>query len=171
MKIDLETLRSLTALPVQSASTLAFRACVALGRRHRPGVTMAATLGDRDVDVMLHWSPPDPTEVTHQDFNKVTEEGAEALALALVCSSGGWRVKRRLQSVDGEGADWLLVKGKETLLLEVGGTDEARGLGELLREKLDQARASPLANRASPAACVVRFLEPAARYRRNDEAR
>lgn len=170
MRIDLEDLSSSTGLPRRSAAVLAFRAGIALGRRHRPGVLMVATVEDEDLHVELRWEAPEDAEKSHQESNRVTEEGAEGLALALVCSSGGWRVVRRLQSVDQERADWLLSNGRESLLLEVGGTDR-QPLATLLKTKLEEARSSPLADRAAPAACVVRFLEPTAHYRRDHDPR
>jgi hypothetical protein len=39
-----------------------------------------------------------------EDFNRTTEEGAEALALALAGRRCGWTVKRRLQARLSEGA-------------------------------------------------------------------
>lgn len=170
MRIDLEDLASSTGLSRRSAEVLAFRAAIALGRRYRPGVVMVASVEDQDLHVELRWEMPGDAEEPHQDFKRVTEEGAEGLALALVCASGGWRVTRRLQSLDAERADWLLSNGDASLLLEVGGTDQ-EPLATLLRKKLDQARSSPLARRAAPAACVVRFLGPTAKYRRDHDPR
>src|SRR5437879_3034864 len=51
------------------------------------------------------------------DNNRVTEDGAEGVALAYVNARAGWVVKRRLQR--GERADWLLRKANGWLALEV----------------------------------------------------
>lgn len=53
------------------------------------------------------------------DANRITEEGAEAVALAYINAKGGWVVKRRLQR--GESADWLMTKPKAWLAMEVSG--------------------------------------------------
>ena len=93
----------------------------------------------------------------------MTEEGAEAIALALASSRCAWGVERRLQSRLAEGADWLLVNASDgsRIVLEVGGTDE-QDPARLLARKIEQARRSPFSSRGTPAACVVRFLEPSA---------
>ena len=51
------------------------------------------------------------------DSNRITEEGAEAVALTYVNATAGWVVKRRLQR--GESADWLLHNEAGWLALEV----------------------------------------------------
>src|SRR5437588_3923617 len=51
------------------------------------------------------------------DKNRVTEDGAEAIALSYAHSNAGWVVKRRLQR--GESADWLLRSEAGWLALEV----------------------------------------------------
>jgi hypothetical protein len=91
----------------------------------------------------------------------VTEEGAEAIGLAVATSRGIWRVRRRLQARLAEGADWLMVDASTgaTIVLEIGGTDE-EALASILARKIRQARCSPFSERGTPAACVVRFLEP-----------
>jgi hypothetical protein len=93
----------------------------------------------------------------------VTEEGAEAIGLALACLKNPWRIRRRLQARLAEGADWLMidVSTGSTIVLEVGGTDEAP-MESVLARKIEQARRSPFSERGTPAACVVRFLEPSA---------
>jgi len=55
------------------------------------------------------------------DRHRVTEDGAEAVALAYTHARDGWVVKRRLQR--GESADWLLRRETGWLALEVSGTD------------------------------------------------
>jgi hypothetical protein len=75
-----------------------------------------------------------------------------------------WRLVRRLQSEDGEGADWLVVdpQSGEEFLLEVSGTDEGP-FERRVREKRAQASQAALAaGRGKPAVSVVRFLEPKA---------
>ena len=102
----------------------------------------------------------------------MTEEGAEALALAVACSHRAWRIERRLQARLAEGADWLMFDqstGSE-VILEIGGTDE-QDLVSLFARKIAQARRSPFASVGTPAACVVRFLEPSVKLWSDDEPR
>lgn len=161
--IDLDALADAVGLPAEAAGVLAYGAAIALQRRHQPGARLAAIVQGRDVSRQLHWRERDRTASLYQDINRVTEEGAEAIALALTCSHGPWRVKRRLQSRLADGADWLLADQTtgSRMVLEVGGTDEQE-LVPLLARKLDQAKRSPFSARSTPAACVVRFLEPSA---------
>jgi hypothetical protein len=55
---------------------------------------------------LLFWPGADLTELDQHDYDRVTEDGAEAIALALAHRHRGWRVVRRLQRE--EHADWLL---------------------------------------------------------------
>jgi hypothetical protein len=172
--IDLDRLALLVGLPAKSAAGLTFRSALALQRRHRPGVQLVGEVDGRALDEELQWREQQPLlELSsHEDFNRVTEEGAEAIALALAGSMCAWRVIRRLQSRLSEGADWLLSNERNgaSLVLEVGGTDQGE-LKALLARKIDQARRSPFSERGRPAACVVRFLEPRAILWSEDEPR
>jgi hypothetical protein len=132
-------------------------------RRHRPGVRLTGQTPEGNIDEELRWRERAAEVAAHEDINRVTEEGAEAIALFLACSNGSLKVERRLQSRLAEGADWLL-RDRSTgrrVVLEVGGTDE-QDLAALLERKIAQARRSPFSSRGTPAACVVRFLEPRA---------
>jgi hypothetical protein len=159
--IDLEVLPDVLGLPADCVTPLAHRTAVALERRHRPGVHLTGNVQETAIDEEIHWRPRTPGAATYEDINRVTEEGAEALALALACSKAAWRIERRLQARLAEGADWLLIDPAtgSTVVLEIGGTDE-RDLDALLALKIEQARRSPFSERGMPAACVVRFLEP-----------
>jgi hypothetical protein len=68
----------------------------------------------------IAWLTQDPILLEALDGKRVTEEGAEAVALVYANATAGWVVKRRLQQT--EGADWLLNKEKRWLALEVSGT-------------------------------------------------
>lgn len=170
--IDLDDLDGLCpGLPKESAGPLALRACVALERRHAPGVTLDMALQGAHKREEIRWSKLPPGVAPTQDDLRVTEEGAVAIALALSARHCRWRVVRCLQSRLGEGADWLMIDAAERrVILEVGGTDEGR-LEALLSAKLEQARGSPFARRGVPAACVVRFVEPRALLRSDHEHR
>ncbi len=159
--IDLETLNDVLGLPEESVTPLAHRTAVALERRHRPGVHLIGVVQGAPLDEEIRWRPRTPGAAVYEDINRVTEEGAEAIGLALACSKSTWRIERRLQARLAEGADWLMIDPStgSTIVLEIGGTDE-EDLEALLARKIKQARRSPFSERGTPAACVVRFLEP-----------
>lgn len=169
--IDLDDVAGLCAgLHAASAKPLAFRAVIALQRRHQPGIELSGTMRGQDLREALKWTER-PAELAHmEDFNRVTEEGAEALALALAGRRCGWSVKRRLQSRLSEGADWLMVSGASEVIVEVGGTDDG-DLEVLYRRKVSQAQGASWPKRTTRAACVVRFVEPKVLFWRSDEPR
>ena len=170
--IDLEALASMVGVPEDNATPLVHRAAVALERRHSPGVHITGTVADAVFDEELHWRPRAPAAATYEDINRVTEEGAEAIALALASSKCAWRVQRRLQARLSEGADWLMTDtlSGATIVLEIGGTDE-HDIEALLDRKIAQARRSPFSERGIPAACVIRFREPTVRMQIDHEHR
>jgi len=158
--IDLETLTDVLGLPEECVTPLAHRAAVALERRHRPGVHLTGVVHGSAIDEEIRWRPRTLGAAAYEDMNRVTEEGAEAIGLALACSKSTSRITRRLQARLAEGADWLMSDPSgSTIVLEIGGTDE-QDLEALLARKVEQARRSPFSERGRPAACVVRFLEP-----------
>lgn len=164
--IDLPADLTRAGLQSGSAQAIVHRCAVALQRRHTPGVHLTGAVSDETLDEEVHWTPVEGAAL-FEDIKKVTEEGAEALALALAVRCGGaWTITRRLQQRLGEGADWLLVdeSGAE-MVLEVSGTDEG-DLDARLKAKTQQAKESMYSRTAGgrgiPAACVVRFLEPKA---------
>ncbi|WP_434041898.1 MULTISPECIES: hypothetical protein [Sorangium] len=141
--IDLEDVANLCpGLPAESAGPLAFRAVIALQRRHRPGVSLTGTVRGQSLHEALKWKDRPPHLARMEDFNRSTEEGAEALGLALAGRRCGWRVKRRLQSRLSEGVDWLMVEGTRQVVVEMGGTDEG-DLEALYKRKVSQAQAAP----------------------------
>jgi len=166
--IDLTDLEGLCAgLPAESAGPLAHRATVALERRHGPGVALTVA-GDEEFVEIVRWNPLPIAVAQNEDLNETTRDGAMGLALALAHRRQRWRVVRRLQSVVSEGADWLLEDQAATrFALEVKGTDDQT---LPISDALRQARESIWAQRATPAACVVRFREPRAIFR-TDEPR
>ena len=170
--IDLDALAGALGLPEETVAPLVHRAAVALERRHPPGVHLVGSVQGAPIDEEIRWRPRQPNAAAYQDLNRVTEEGAEAIALSLACTHRGWRVQRRLQARLAEGADWLMVdpSTRVEVVLEVGGTDE-QDLETLFDRKIAQARRSPFAAVGTPAACVVRFLQPSAKLRSDDGPR
>lgn len=158
--IDLDDAEGICpGLPAESAKPLAYRAVIALQRHHEPGVELSGTVRETDVREVLAWHERPAAFAAMEDFNRVTEEGAEVLALALAARCCGWRVKRRLQSRLAQGADWLLESSGDKIVLEVGGTDEG-DLAALHDRKVRQSKAAPWPKRTLRAACVIRFSGP-----------
>lgn len=83
----------------------------------------------------IEWQTQDVSLLRVIDANRITEDGAEALALAYANLIGGWVVERRMRR--GEYADWLLRQPNRRLALEVSGTiyrDERVILNEKIRQ-------------------------------------
>ena len=149
-------------LPLSTAVEYGHRAAVGLERhRHEPGVALATWMENVAREASLHWvgSPLGNTGDAEQlDRHQVTEDTAEAVALALVHVARGWVVRRRLQR--GEFGDWLLQDSKSRLVaLEISGIDEGDDSGRL-RSKLEQVRQATIASQR--VACVVELSTPRA---------
>lgn len=146
-------------LLASTAVDLAHKAAVGLARHgHQPGATLT-TLIEREMGrASLHWVSAPPRDAEQLDRNRVTEDGAEAIALALVHEAQGWVVRRRLQR--GDFADWLLEDSEDRLVaLEVSGIGDGVDPGRL-RDKLEQVGRSTVASHK--AACVVELAPPRA---------
>ncbi|MGH7434833.1 MAG: hypothetical protein ACRENE_04090 [Polyangiaceae bacterium] len=160
MMLDLDALRKRhDALPEWLADALASYAALALQRRHQPGVILSLMVGGNQVDEFLIWrTRPSTTTV---DDKRATEDGAECVALAIVGQHRRWQIIRRLQSVRGEGADWLMrdIDSGGDIVLEISGTDEG-AFEPRVRKK--RAQANLAARWGTPAVSVVRFFEPKA---------
>ena len=138
------------------------RGALALTRsQHAPGVSADVVNGAETFGATLRWTAiPSPKQALDVvDEIRLTEDGAEAVALAFVHARSGWQAKRRVQR---EGfADWLLQGAsnrKLALALEVSGTasDDAE---KRLRKKLAQVSRHAEKNNVR-AALVVSFAEP-----------
>jgi hypothetical protein len=103
----------------------------------------------------IEWLWQDLAALDVNDSNRVTEDGAEAVALAYANSISGWVAKRRLQR--GESADWLMRNETGFLALEVSGTVEGDPFARLQQKKQQVARCSLEAERL---AVVVAFNRP-----------
>ena len=146
-------------LPASTAVEYAHRAAVGLGwHRHEPGVALATLIEDMAGNASLHWVVSPLGDAEQLDRHRVTEDAAEAVALALVNVARGWVVRRRLQR--GEFADWLLQDAEARLVaLEVSGIGDGED-PDRLRIKLDQVRLATIANQRG--ACVVELPAPRA---------
>jgi hypothetical protein len=140
------------------AAGFALRAAHALQRRHEPGVRLDVRSHLGHHEAQLRWALRADRDLQQLDRERVTEEGAEAIALSLVHALWGWQVRRRLQRA--EYGDWLLRQTHRcNLVLEVSGTDHTDAESRL-RAKVEQVQKSAAAN--SRVACVVSFQEPLA---------
>src|SRR5437879_5297752 len=109
-----------TRLPADMVLVMVGRAALALGRNnHSSGVDFSVDLDKIITNCSLSWSNAELGEIIQHDDNRVTEDGAEAVALAVAHRHRGWRVIRRMQRE--EHADWLLEdktkKGRQIVAL------------------------------------------------------
>lgn len=104
----------------------------------------------------IEWTNQDLAALNVIDTNRLTEDGAEGIALCYAHSIGGWIVKRRLER--GESADWLLQNGSRYLALEVSGLIKGDCARRLKEKKAQVARCGLPVERL---AVVVAFDRPA----------
>ncbi len=149
-------------LPTSTAIEYGFRAAVGLERNgHTPGVALATRFDHEEVEALLHWLSPRSGDAEQLDKNRVTEDAAEAIALAFVHISRGWVARRRAQR--GESADWWFHDSEaRPVALEVSGIDigDAGLVADRLKAKIKQVQQGKTPNQR--AACVVVLSAPAA---------
>lgn len=162
MKLDLTRLGEMHPFLAKSTvSEYAYRSAIGLGRHgHKSGVQLSLSAKDRSGTSTLHWVAVPIEAATQIDFHRITEDTAEAVALAFAHVAHGWVVCRRLQRL--EFADWLLVDQDNNLVsLEVSGVDTIDKSGRRMREKLDQV--GKCKTPGKKAACVVELQPPRSR--------
>ena len=141
---------------------MVLRAALGLQRnKHSSGVAIQMTIESQATRGILKWPLADLATAKQHDQNRITEDGAEAIALAVAHTTRTWRVVRRMQRE--ESADWLLEhehKGVRKLVaFEVSGVDQGSIAGRL-REKMAQVAKST--NVDYRWAGVVGFQQPEA---------
>ena len=105
----------------------------------------------------IEWEHQDVRQLESLDGIRVTEDGAEAVALAYVHVRDGWVVKRRCRR--GEYADWLLDDDGQWAALEISGTKEGDPFARLVDKKAQIARCSlPVHSRLAIAVAFDRPL-------------
>ena len=152
-------------LPTDLALVMVGRAALALERNdHASGVRVSLDLERVVSSGMLSWPGADLSKIDQHDHNRITEDGAEAVALAVAHRHRAWRVIRRMQRE--EHADWLLEDAQEgkrqVVALEVSGVDRGSIVARL-SEKLTQVAKSIDVDQRW--AGVVGFEEPVATLR------
>jgi hypothetical protein len=141
------------------------RAALALERNaHKPGVSLSLDLERILSRALLSWPAAELSNIDQHDHNRITEEGAEVVALVLAHRYRSWQVVRRMQR--GDHADWLLADVREgaeqEVALEISGIDRG-SITARLSEKLSQVGKNTDADQRW--ACVVGFEEPMAALR------
>lgn len=149
-------------LPGDMVATMLTRAALGLQRNHHlPGVALHLTVEEVKTRLRLEWPSADSESIGQHDFNRITEDGAEAIVLAVAHRSKGWQVLRRMQRE--ESADWLLEhisQGTRRLVaVEVSGVDSGN-VATRLREKLEQVAKNKDKDIAQRWAGVVGFKKP-----------
>ena len=166
MDLDLRRLRQMhKRLPADLAVLMVERAALAMERNgHSSGVYLSLEIQGMVSDACLRWPAPQMTHISQHDRDRITEDGAEAVALAVANQDRGWKVIRRLQR--GERADWLLESGgsdiRRLVALEISGMDRG-DIKSRLSEKLKQVAMSTDVDERW--ASVVSFRKPRAALR------
>lgn len=164
MRFDLEELRiAHPQLPQALAASMSLHVALALQRRdHASPCAITMHTGSDRHRASLHWRMRDPAAAQQIEPKRITEVGAEAVALALVSLALDWEVDRR--AFDGSGADWVVTERStgRVIYLEVGGTDVG-SVEEVLSKKIRQVEGGVGEMGFDVAACAVRFREPIAR--------
>jgi hypothetical protein len=172
MEINLAELREMhPRLPEDLAMVMMSRAALGLQRNgHGSPVEIRLDLERVGTLGLLAWPGSDLAYLEQHDSDRVTEDGAEAVALALVHRARGWRVVRRMQRE--EHADWLLEETgegpRQVVALEVSGVDRGSIVTRLTEKLAQVARNDDVDQRW---AGVVGFEEPEAALRSAKEVR
>lgn len=163
LAIDLAYLRDMhPRLPGDMAGLMVVRAALGLQRnKHSSGANLQMDIESMGLSCTLIWPAADLGTAEQHDYKRITEDGAEAIALAVAHETKAWGVVRRMQQ--GEHADWLLEHRdngvRKLVALEVSGTDK-RSITGPLHEKLTQVARSIDVNQRC--AGIVGFKQPKA---------
>jgi len=127
-------------LACDMAGVMVIRAALGLQRNgHSSGVDFQMAIESVVSRCALIWPAADLSSAAQHDSKRITEDGAEAIALAVAHKMRAWCVVRRLQQ--GEHADWLLEHhengARKLVAFEVSGTDQ-RSITDPMRVKLAQ---------------------------------
>lgn len=160
MRLDLTELKRMhPLLPASTALEYAHRAAMGLERHgHRPGQALGGSVLEQALAARLEWLPADLGAAKQLDRDRVTEDAAEGVSLALVSAACGWTVRRRLQR--GEHADWLLAgSASERIAIEISGVDRGDERLRVAEKRVQVGRCLGVDQRV---ACVVQLETPRA---------
>lgn len=166
MDVDLAKLREMhVRLPTDLALVLVGRAALALERNDHASGAQVSLDFDRIVsNESLTWPTADLGRIDQHDDNRITEDGAEAVILAMAHRHRAWCVVRRMQRE--EHADWLLEdtvgSGRQVIALEVSGVDRGSIRARLTKKLTQVAKSVDVDQRW---AGVVGFEKPTATLR------
>jgi hypothetical protein len=149
-------------LPGDLVAIMMLRAALGLQRnKHSAGVNLHMAIENVVSGCALAWHATDLGVAKQHDHNRITEDGAEAIALAVAHRTTAWRVVRRMQRE--ERADWLLEHdsdGKRKLVaFEVSGVDRGSIVVRMREKSAQVAKSSDVDYRC---AGVVGFERPEA---------
>lgn len=122
---------------------------------HRSPVKTTVFENGTTFETVVSWRRAQMTTLVSTDDNRLTEDGAEAVALGYIRQVGGWTIKRRTRR--GEFADWVLEKDSSWCAMEISGVAVGDASGRL-RQKVAQVRRCTLP--AARLAVVVQFESP-----------
>ena len=123
--------------------------------KHQSPVKTTLFENGATLETSISWKSTHMATLVAMDDIRLTEDGAESVALGYIRQSGGWTVKRRARR--GEYADWILEKDGSWCAMEVSGVAIGGASGRL-REKVAQVRRCTLP--AVRLAVVVQFESP-----------
>jgi hypothetical protein len=127
--------------PKLQGSDLARYGGLALQRAgHTSPVTAGVVHDGLESTAGIEWLSENLSALDVLDSNRVTEDGAEAVALTYVNAKAGWIVKRRLQRF--ERGDWLMQNKVGSMAVEVSGTATGDPLARLEVKKRQVAGCS-----------------------------
>jgi hypothetical protein len=122
-----------TKLPTDLALHMVGQAAMALERNgHAPGVPISLDL-ERVLSIgSLSWPHVDMSVIDKHDHNRITEDGAEAVALTLAHRHKAWRIVRRMQDAKTR-TRFLKMFEEMRLLSRLVGSTEATSVHGSLR--------------------------------------
>ena len=156
MKLELASILKIHPLLIGYPVDLAAMGGLALQRAgHTSPTSVNIEQEQENASGVINWSAQDLCLLKMTDANRITEDGAESVALIYAHAKDGWNVKRRLQR--GESADWLMFNKSGWLALEVSGMISGDHAGRLSQKKEQISRSTIPATRL---AIVVSFKDP-----------
>ena len=163
MEIDLATLREMhPRLPADLVASIVVRAALGLQRNgHASGVKLDIDVARVQINGYLDWPTADIEKLNQHDHNRVTEDGAEAVALALVYARGSGELSGECSGRNMLiGGSKVRPRARQTIALEVSGVDRGP-IGFALRRSWPKWRLGIDADQRWAAWPVLKSRRPA----------